>query len=245
MSDQDESIFGSNNVVPSAPQDQQVAEAPSQNKSYEDLLAMVVKEDGSPKYTNVEAAIRSIPHAQSHISTLEKELQELRVEVERRKTAEEVLENFKSVGEKNSVEKPSAPTLDLKDLDSIIERKLTEKDVRQKARDNVNTVMEKLTAKFGERADEMYKKAASEAGMSLSMMNQLAASSPNAVFKLTGVDAQQAPMAPAKTSGSINTGAIHPKDQEISSVISGNTTKDLVAGWRNAGVKVKQQLGVE
>lgn len=239
MSDQDESIF--NEVTP---QDLGEQSLPKE-KSYEDLLATIRKEDGSLKYSNIESAIASIPHAQKHIATLEQELRELRVELESRKTTEELLENFKPTVENS--EKPSAPSIDLKEIESILERKLTQKEQEKVLRNNIDTVRNAISEVYGEKADEIYRNAAKEANLSLSEMNRLAASSPNAVFKLIGLD-KKSVQAPIRTSNSsINTDALNLQGQKpvVTSKVSGNTTKDLVSSWKNAGTIVKQKLGVE
>jgi len=48
------------------------------------------------KYNSVEDALKSVPHAQKHIQTLESELATLKEELTKRKTAEELLDELKS-----------------------------------------------------------------------------------------------------------------------------------------------------
>jgi hypothetical protein len=48
------------------------------------------------KYKSAEDALRSVPHAQEHIQTLETEMAHLKEELSKRKTTEELLDEIKS-----------------------------------------------------------------------------------------------------------------------------------------------------
>src|SRR6056300_1950642 len=48
------------------------------------------------KYKSAEDALRSVPHAQEHIKTLEDEMAQLKEELTKRKTAAELLDEMKS-----------------------------------------------------------------------------------------------------------------------------------------------------
>ncbi len=48
------------------------------------------------KYNSVEDALKSVPHAQKHIQTLESELAAAREELAKRRTTEELLDEIKS-----------------------------------------------------------------------------------------------------------------------------------------------------
>lgn len=240
-SDQGASIFETtpNSNVP-APQ--AASEVTPKATSYDDLLAMITKEDGSPKYRSVDDAIKSIPHAQTHISNLERELQNLREQLNRNKTAEELLETFKPAKQEAT---PSKPAVDLNDIDSLIAQNIQKHEQTKVAVSNVNKVMETLSTTYGDKANELYKKAAQDAGISVSEMNRLAASSPNAVFKLIGLD-NKGTQSPSKSNSNINTEVFTQQNQapNVSAKVTGNTTKDLTSSWRNAGTIVKQKLGV-
>ncbi len=55
------------------------------------------------KYSNPVDALKSVPHAQKHISTLEAELAQTKTELEKRRTAEELLNEIKSSTSSNLV----------------------------------------------------------------------------------------------------------------------------------------------
>ena len=48
------------------------------------------------KYQSVEDALKSVPHAQKHIQTLESELASVKEELTKRRTTEELLDEIKS-----------------------------------------------------------------------------------------------------------------------------------------------------
>lgn len=195
------------------------------------------------KYQTVEDALKSVPHAQKHIQTLEQELQTLKEELTKRKTAAELLDDFKSG-------LPQEPTsqgveFDQDKLVELVDRTLTIKEQQKAAQQNISTVVSKFTEKYGDKAkaEEAYNNIAKEAGLSLTQLNSLAASSPNAVLKLAGFNQSTQPV-PGKTTSSINTEALANTSQQFPSakVPKGASTKDLVNAWKAAGEKVKQQI---
>ena len=48
------------------------------------------------KYQSVDEALKSVPHAQKHIQTLESELANVKEELLKRRTTEELIDTFKS-----------------------------------------------------------------------------------------------------------------------------------------------------
>lgn len=192
------------------------------------------------KYSSVEDALRSVPHAQTHIQKLENELKELREQVTKAKTAEEILEQIKSTSQRS--ETPEAPVVDesklLSNLDQLLERKLQEKETQRSAQQNIDVVTSKLSDIFGEKAEEVYVKAAAEAGVGVEFLNSLSAKSPSAVFKLMGLDAS-GQKSTSKSSSSVNTEAFkHNENIPAKSVMRGASTKEILDAWR----RVKPQI---
>lgn len=197
------------------------------------------------KYATVEQALKSVPHAQKHIQTLEEELNNAKAELEKRKTAEALVEEIKNQGFPKSETTPPTEGLSADSIAGIVKSQLTQLEVERKAKENTSQVISAFKAKYGDKAEEMYVKVAEESGIPVNALNHLAASSPSAVFKLAGVDT------PAKTvtkpTSSVNTEALqlNQPPQELSArVKQGATTKDLTNAWRIAGEKVKQKLSV-
>lgn len=194
------------------------------------------------KYSSVEDALKSVPHAQKHIQTLESELATLKEELMKRRTTEELLDEIKSgVQPKENLQ---GVEFDQDKLMQLVDQTLEVKERQRLAKTNASQVAAKFTEKFGTEAETVYKSVARENGLSEQQLNSLAASSPNVVLKLAGLaEAKTAPV--SKSSSSINTQTLNQKvDPSALSarVKQGATTKDLVNAWRIAGEKAKLNL---
>lgn len=193
------------------------------------------------KYQTVEEALRSVPHAQNHIKTLETEMANLKEELSKRKTAEELLENIKS-GIQHETTTP-VNTFDPSQISDIVNQSLEHREKVNAQKANSSLVVQKFTEKFGEKAEEAFVTLAKDSGLTIQQLNALAGTSPNAVLKLAGLGNVQS--TPSSSSGSVNTEALKNSGKgELPSarVPKGATTKDLVAAWKVAGEKVKQNL---
>lgn len=194
------------------------------------------------KYQTPEEALKSVPHAQKHIQTLESELQTLKEELTRRKTAEELLDEMKSGISKENT--PQAVEIDPDKIAQLVNQTLTIKERQKEAQQNTQSVANKFTEQFGDKAEEVYNTIAKEAGLTVAQLNSLAASSPSAVLKLAGLT-KTVSTVPGKTTSSVNTQAFsnNNKPTELSAKVpKGATTRDLVNAWKAAGEKVKQNL---
>ena len=246
MSDQTEgSIFGSTPAaettaqVASNQQEEKVAEASSTQDPYADLLQTITADDGRPKYSSVQDAISSIPHAQKHIKTLEQELAEMRAKMEQvAKEKEELITGGRL--ETQEVQQEAAPIAE-DQVVGLVDKVLSQREQQQVQQKNVSTVVESLTGKFGsqEAADKAYRAKAAEMGISLDMMNSLAMHSPNAVLAYFGTTGASAP---SKTEGSLNTAAMsqspsQPKGKNP--LLTGNMS-DMQGEWS----RIKKELGL-
>lgn len=192
------------------------------------------------KYRSVEDALKAVPHAQKHIQTLEQELAQLREEVTKRKTAAELLDEFKS-GLPQTTEATPQVEFDPDKITQIVTQAIEQRDVQKTAQINVKEVTTAFTSKFGDKAEEMYNKVANDSGLSVEMLNRLAKTSPQAVLRLAGIDSKQEPI-PGKITSSIRTdGQVVQPTTQTARVRQGATTKDLVNAWKVAGEKVKSQ----
>lgn len=196
------------------------------------------------KYRTAEDALKALPHAQGHIKTLEDEAKQLREELAKRKTAEELLEEFKVSGVLggNRQEPAVAPNVD---VEQVVASVLAKKEAATTAQRNISTVVNTFQEAFGDKtkAEEMYNKVAEESGLSIAALNQLAATSPEAVMRLAGITKKQETI-PGKVQSTVNAQSFNDKpNTELSARLKpGASTKDMVNAWRIAGEKVKQQF---
>lgn len=193
------------------------------------------------KYKSAEDALKSVPHAQEHIKTLEQELAEAREELAKRKTTQELIDELKSGNQVEST--AQEPALDTDRLEELISETLSRREMQTKAKSNASQVASKFTEKFGDNAESAYNQIAKESGLTVQQLNNLAATSPNAVLRLAGLDGKIATTV-AKPSGTVNTQALNgtPNAELSARVPRGASTKDLVKAWKAAGEKVKSQI---
>lgn len=190
------------------------------------------------KWASVDEAVKSVPHAQKHIQTLEKEALELKAELAKRKSAEDILDEIKSgISQEGTTSKVE---IDPDIVAKIAEKVFSAKESQQKAVNNVSKVANAFRETFGDKAEEIYNKAATESGLSVAQMNQLAASSPEAVLKLGGITVKPKEGSPAKLEGS-NSNFNNKTTEPASARVVGRSTKDIVSAWQRAGEKIKQQ----
>jgi predicted nucleic acid-binding Zn-ribbon protein len=192
------------------------------------------------KYQSPEDALRSVPHAQKHIETLESELAQVKEELTKRKTAQELLDEIKSGAQRVENTTPSAE-VNQDTLEQLVSSTIERREQASKAKSNASEVASKFTQKYGETAQSAYNQIAKEAGLSVQQLNNLAATSPNAVLKLAGLNGAVTTTTTSK--GSINTQTLTgtPSDVTSARVPRGASTKDLVKAWKAAGDKVKSQ----
>ena len=190
------------------------------------------------KYKSPEDALKSVPHAQEHISTLEAELAEVKEELTKRKTTQELLDEIKSGQQVEAT--TSQPEVNQDTLEQLVQNTLERRDQAAHAKTNATSVSSKFTEKYGSAAEATYNQIAKESGLTVQQLNSLAATSPNAVLKLAGLDAKVSTET-SKSTGTVNTQTLTGNPSEVASarVRQGASTKDLVRAWKIAGEKVK------
>ena len=193
------------------------------------------------KYKSAEDALRSVPHAQEHIQTLETEMAQLKEELSKRRTTEELLDEIKS-GIQPQEATTSQGEINQDRIMDLVNATIAQREQQTKAQTNAKTVADKFTEKYGSQAESVYNSLAKEAGMTLDQLHTLSATSPNVVLKLAGFDNK--PTSVAKPQSTVNTETLSKQstDELSARVPKGASTKDMLAAWKAAGEKVKRQL---
>ena len=193
------------------------------------------------KYQSPEDALKSVPHAQKHIETLESELATVREELAKRQTTQELIDELKS-GVQTQSQTVTNGELNQDSVMDLVNQTIATREEKIKAEINAKSVAEKFTAQYGDKAEDTYNSIAKELNVSVQQLNELSAKSPTIVLKAAGLSATKTPV--ASSSGNINTEALSQttKPQELSARVTGNgSTKDLLAAWGNAKAKVNLQ----
>lgn len=135
------------------------------------------------QYANADVALKSIPHKDQHIATIEAENAELREKLAKAGAIEDVLSAIKSGGNEMNPnnESDSDPNAGLKEA---IQEVLQQEKAQAVAESNRAEVNSALTDMFGDGAADAVKARADELGMTVEQINIMAASSPKACLAL-------------------------------------------------------------
>ena len=192
------------------------------------------------KYSDINKALESIPHAQSHIQKLEQEMAEMKAKLEAQSSVEETLKRFTS---ERAQETPTSQPLDLNEVFSQFEERLSAREQQKVAQANIGEVVDTLTSHFGdkEKAEQSFINKANELGVNVQFLNDLAAKSPRAVYDLFG--AKAAPKGKeAMSKTSVNSEALmssrQPDLPKPKALGVGATTKDMVEAFKAAAATV-------
>lgn len=244
MSDQDTSIFGSQQTQ-ATPADQNTSGvSPTQpNDELATLLVSIKNERGEQKYRTVQDALKALGHSQEYIPELSQRLKQQEQELAEAKAAaarvvelERVVQSLTEA--KPSTETPSTPGLSQDQVAEQVVRILSEQEKKRVAESNVATVVNTVKKVYGDKAESVFYGRAQELGMSVDQFNSLAASTPKAVLKLLGLE-DKAVMPSQAPSQTFNTTGLEPrKDTFISrnaqAVQVGATSNELINETRNA-----------
>ena len=186
------------------------------------------------KYATAEEALKSIPHAQQHIGSMEQEMADMREDLAKRKAVEEVLQEIN----KTPTDIVPEPQITEDQLDALIDNRLTAKTFKDKQDANTSEVINTFVDMYGdkEKAQEIYVKKAADLGLSIEQLNTLSASSPQAVYTMFGM-VKPAEQAPTQIHSNVNTEAninTQQAPQAPKSVMGRSTHKDDISAWNAA-----------
>lgn len=233
MSDQD--VFETETQATPDTQEAPAQQEQTPQDAFADKLSAITNEDGSPKYSDVVQALDSIPHAQKHISTIEEENAALKAELAKAQAAKEILEKAGSTNQQTE-------SLTPEEVAKIAQQTLQKQAEASQKEANVKAVNAKFSELYGNKANEQMRTIATEAGITVDAVKELAEKSPNAVFRLAGINAQS--KLPGKTPGAGVGDNFQPSQRDIpqpKSVMNGASTGQMVDAWRQAGEIVRNR----
>jgi hypothetical protein len=190
------------------------------------------------KYGSVEAALKALPHAQSHIARLEAEAKELREKLAKQAAFDETVTAL------NPAAKATATPFDPAELDSVLDRKLKERADQQAREANIADFKAAMAAKYGDKAKEVFETKAKELGVGTDFLTAMVAKSATAGKEVFGLK-NATPVTTATPGGKVNTAAL-PTDpsQPVKTVMGGAKTSDMVAAFRQAKAQANAKLGI-
>lgn len=182
------------------------------------------------KYASIDEVYKAFPNAQKHISTLESDLAAAREELAKRKTAEELLNDIQA----GLVTPPAATTVveaqQPQDISAIVRNELVKKQKEDVALSNQVAVVAEFQKLYGDKAQIEFEKIAVDLGVPITSLNQLAATSPTAVYKLAGIQAAK-PTKSGSLESTVNMTSFTPA-KEVPSArasLNGNAKEDAAA----------------
>jgi len=226
------------NIFQDQTTDQQKQTTSSDN-SFADLLGSIKNERGEPKYKDVQTALDALKHSQDFIPQLKTEKEQLEIklanlqkEVERLSTVEDTVTKLTSGQSQQATQTPTG--LSAEEVANLVTQTLSQRETKATQDANLKVVVSQLQESFGKDAEVNFYSKAKELGMSVEEMNTLAAKSPQAVFKILGIEKKQeiGTTRSTSTKPSINTAGYQPQNESLlgrnkKPVILGASTEEL------------------
>ena len=167
----------------------------------ESFISQLVGE--GKKFKDLEALAKGKLEADRHIGEITKTLDELRAELAKQDYAKSLLDTM-SKGSETRTEQPPPitpspsntenTTQSASDIESLVEKVITEKEKNRTVSQNIAVVAEERERQFADKAGQILKSKSQELGMSIDRLKEIAAESPTAFFQLIGVNAQKKAM---------------------------------------------------
>lgn len=208
-----------------------------QNSPLEVVIPDSVKDLVGPgkKYPDLVKALEALPHAQSHIQRLEEENKQFRERGSQGVDMDQLYATVQELLEKERKTHGSAP-LDSGSIESLLDRKLEEKEAKKVADANASSVREALVKKYGDKqkAQEIWDAKAKELGVSGSFLTDVAKKSSAAALQLFGLESGFVPTTQA-TRGTLSSEALKQTEQppQRKTVMAGATAQEVYDLWKS------------
>lgn len=244
-----------NNTNPVNQEENKTPETPASDP-YATLLTMITNENGEPRYGSVEKALSSIPHAQSHIKTLEEELRvereknkQLSTEAEKIKALEETIAQLTAAGQEQPAGNEQTPQTGVVTEDAVAEyvRKALEAQKTSEALDlNKRQVLTEVINTYGDKSAEFLKAKAEENGYTPEEFEQFIATKPKAALNLLKMGSTSPGVKPSTSSyklpsqGTSNDEPLKPEK----SIMYGVSQKEQMEWFRKSKEATNRRLGI-
>lgn len=217
-----------------------------------DLLKTVLNERGEPKYTSVEEAFKGLSHAQQYIpqlkaelTTKEAEIQQLREELAKRSTLDEVVSRLTPTQQQQPQVTPSGG-IDEQSVEALIASKLSAFEQQKAQQTNRDYVNAQLVSVYGDKAYEVVAAKAAELGLTPEEIGSMAATKPKAVLSWFTSSSQKPTQ--ALTTSSVNTinlqqAPVQPVGRPEKSLLSGATMQEQIEYMRKIRAEVLAKYG--
>ena len=186
-------MFESN--TPATPENTNVAPASATpvtpSSAFDTILADIRNPNGEQKYRSVQDALYALRHSQEYIPTIknevaqkDQEINELRNKLKEVDTLRETVEALTRNQELKTT--PSNP-IDEETIANLVGNQITAIERTRTAQANQRDVVESLSAKYGDKAKDVFYEKANQLGLAPEDIEALAARSPQAVKSLFNI----------------------------------------------------------
>lgn len=201
------------------------------------LLATIVNNEGQPKYSSAEDALKGAAHAQTHIGTLEQENAKLKEEHQK---MQDLLANLNQPKEAPVATTTAPESLADKaayDVDSLFEQfsqRITAKQEAERKEANKRSALQSVVNAYGDKSGEVLESRAKDLGVSKDFLLDLAANSPKAFDSLVALYSKPKGT-PSFTTSTVNTTAMpsNGEQQKLTNPLLTGKTKDALALWNS------------
>tara|TARA_Y100000992_G_scaffold301080_1_gene271122 strand:- start:10715 stop:11482 length:768 start_codon:yes stop_codon:yes gene_type:complete len=180
-------------------QDNQNNESQGQaTPTQESFLDKLVQAKGE-NWRDPETLAKGKLEADGYIKNLEDQLASMREDIKKQDYQNEILTQLQNKATETSAVKTEEPNdntsvntqnttgaVNEEDLKSLVEKTLNQRELQAKVQTNLQYVDKELEGSFGTEAKAQIEKKATELGMSVDRLRDIAAESPNAFFALIG-----------------------------------------------------------
>lgn len=153
------------------------------------------------KFKDLESLAKGKLEADRHIEEITKTLNELREEVSKQDYAKELLTKLQdkgadagtansAMGTDTSNSANGNTTQNASEIEALVEQLITKKEKTRTLEQNIAVANNAVVSQYGEKAAEVVKLKASELGMSVDRLKEIAAESPTAFLQLIGAKTQ-------------------------------------------------------
>lgn len=162
------------------------------------------------KFATVEDLARGKVEADAYIEQLKGETAGLRSDLDQRLSAEELLEQIRTEREaqlaasNQPAQGNTTPSLGTDDITSLVKATIEQREVMQTASQNLAAADKRMKELYGEKALEVMNQKASEAGVSVKFLTDIAAKSPKAFYNVLGLEQAKGSSLPNMTRGSVD-----------------------------------------
>jgi len=206
-------------------------EAQATNETGDDYRSMYVGE--GKKYSDEDKAFKALHYQGQHISQIESENAQLREQLAKATKLEELLLAKKEEEPAAPPQPEAQPQEPANDIDSLLDRKLEQREMANRLRSNIKSVDAAMKEAFGGEAQRKLVTKANEYGMPIDKMMDIAGSSPKAFLAMFDIKDGAAKQR-ATTTSDVRIESEQKTKQPPKTVMGGASRAELLDSWRAA-----------